>query len=62
MKVTIGNSSDIIGKRTMTDFEQVNNNVSMTIYAIELHNSKSEDQNIILAENCNGGLKNNQKF
>jgi len=34
----------------------------MTIYEIELHNSKSEDQNIIVVENCNGGLKNNQKF
>jgi hypothetical protein len=43
MKVTIGNSADIIGKRTLIDFEQFNNNVRMTIYEIELHNNKYED-------------------
>ena len=54
IKVTVGNAFDIIGKRTMTDFEQVNNNVSRTSYEIVLNNNKSGAQNVTVVEHFYG--------
>ena len=62
IKVTVGNAFDIIGERTLTDFEQVNNNVSRTSYQIVLNNNKSGAQNVTVVEHFYGNWKNNQRF
>lgn len=54
IKVTVGNSFDIIGKRTQTSYEQVSNNVERTSYSIELNNSKSESQDVKVVEHLSG--------
>ena len=54
IKITVGNAFDIVGKRTQTGFEQVNNNVQRTSYKIELNNSKSEAQNVTDVEHFYG--------
>jgi hypothetical protein len=57
IKVTVGNAFDIIGERTLTDFEQVNNNISRTSYQIVLNNNKSGAQNVTVVEHFYGNWK-----
>ena len=57
IKVTVGNAFDVIGKRIMTDFEQVNNNVSRISYEIVLNNNKSGAQNVTVVEHFYGDWK-----
>ncbi|MHB8103773.1 MAG: DUF4139 domain-containing protein [Methanosarcina sp.] len=52
--VTVGNAFDVVGKRTQTGFEQVNNNVQRTSSEIELNNSKPEAQNVTVVEHFYG--------
>ena len=54
IKVTVGNTFDIIGKRTQTSYEQVSNNIERTSYRIELNNSKSEAQDVKVVEHLYG--------
>ena len=52
--VTVGNAFDVVGKRTQTGFEQVNNNVQRTSSEIELNNSKPEAQDVTVVEHFYG--------
>ena len=54
IKVTVGNSFDVVGKRIQTSFEQVSNNVQRTNNEIEINNSKPEAQDVRIVEHFSG--------
>ena len=53
VKLVVGNSFDVTGKRTQTDYKRVSDNVRRTSYEIKLKNHKSEPQNVTVVEHFN---------
>lgn len=54
IKLTVGHSFDVTGKRTQTNYEKVSNDLERTSYNIELNNSKSEAQDVTVVERFYG--------
>lgn len=54
IKLTVGYSFDVTGKRTQTNYETVNNDLERTSYDIELNNNKSEAQDVTVVEHFYG--------
>jgi hypothetical protein len=54
IKLTVGHSFDVNGKRIQTNYDRVNNNLERTSYNIELNNSKSEAQDVTVVEHLYG--------
>ena len=54
IKLTVGHSFDVIGKRTQTNYERVSNDLERISYNIELNNSKSEAQDVTIVEHFYG--------
>ena len=54
IKLTVGYSFDVTGKRTQTNYEKVSNDLERTIYNIELDNGKSEAQDVTVVEHFYG--------
>jgi hypothetical protein len=54
IKLTVGHSFDVTGKRTQTNYEKVSNDLERTGYNIELNNSKSEAQDVTVVEHFYG--------
>jgi len=50
IKLTVGYSFDVTGKRTQTNYEKVSNDLERINYNIELNNSKSEVQDVTVVE------------
>jgi hypothetical protein len=57
IKINVGSAFDIIGKRTQTDYEKIDDSVDQTSYEIKLNNSKSEAQNVTVVEHFYGDWK-----
>jgi hypothetical protein len=54
IKLTVGYSFDVTGKRTKTNYERVTSDLERTSYSIELNNSKSEAQDVTVVEHLYG--------
>ena len=54
IKLTVGYSFDVTGKRTQTNYERVTDDLERTSYNIELNNSKSEAQDVVVVEHLYG--------
>jgi hypothetical protein len=54
IKLTVGYSFDVTGKRTQTSYERVTSDLERTSYSIELNNSKSEAQDVTVVEHLYG--------
>jgi len=54
IKLTVGYSFDVTGKRTQTNYEKVSNDLERVSYNIELNNSKSEVQDVTVVEHFYG--------
>lgn len=54
IKLTVGYSFDVTGKRTQTNYERITDNLERTGYNIELNSSKSESQDITVVEHLYG--------
>jgi hypothetical protein len=54
IKLTVGYSFDVTGKRTQTNYERVTSDLERTSYSIELNNSKSEVQDVTVVEHLYG--------
>ncbi len=54
VKLTMGYSFDVTGKRTQTNYERFPNDLERTSYNIELNNSQSETQDVTVVEHLYG--------
>ncbi|HWQ48092.1 MAG TPA: DUF4139 domain-containing protein [Methanosarcina sp.] len=54
IKLTVGYSFDVTGKRIQTSYERITSDLERTSYSIELNNSKSEAQDVTVVEHLNG--------
>jgi hypothetical protein len=54
IKLIMGSSFDVTGKRTQTNYERVTDDLERTSYNIELNNSKSEAQDVTVVEHLYG--------
>jgi len=65
IKLTVGYSFDVTGKRTQTNYEKVSTDLERTSYNIELSNSKSEVQDVTVIEHFHGDwqiIDNSEKY